>query len=461
MASSRSKSSKVVQVHAIRHGKTVMMEARERAAATGEAVEQLRDDPLSDVGKAQANKAFESFGRHWDTSCVVYVSPLSRALETAIRVFLGPEAAAACDVAPARVSDDGATSESQTTAEVEKIVAPDSAPGPHLIVDPLLREFSYTQRHEWPLPPRHQGHTIRELKRRFPLSNIVWPYDLDDAEYWEPHGSFTNLHSHDATPPQSASSRVRSFIRGLYSKMDDGSQVAIVAHENVLRVATGMVRLAPATPTSCFLTQPKVRMENATRAPSKPYLYMVPHSLVAERERAASLSPAPLTVYSVLGCSDPFVAIARVAYSLQQFRLARARGQRCFIVFVVAESEYAKLHDAIKDFERSEGSLSAQELSLMSIDPHSLFTECNANYTAALLGAVDCSVAFQRGSSSPAWQPWSVCLITNDWHMPRSLMAYEDQLKRNSWFWSDIQWSSVPTSCAAVRCVCTSHRMAC
>lgn len=44
-----------------------------------------------------------------------------------------------------------------------------------IIVDITLREFNYKQEARRSIKKRHAGATMRELRKRFTASNIVWP----------------------------------------------------------------------------------------------------------------------------------------------------------------------------------------------------------------------------------------------------------------------------------------------
>lgn len=210
------------RVYLIRHGATAYHE-------TGIAA---RDDPLSSLGRSQADALQPILAGLLDIS-VVLVSPLDRALETALRAFA-------------------------------------HRPDVRFVVVPALREFNMRQKSSGSLFARHMGVPLRVLKARYNVAtdstsdgprrtDIEWPAGVeDDFDWWEPHGTFT-----DADEPGSVVSRVQSAAALIWAHVVSAGdrRVAVVAHENVFRALTGWPRfptaqlvpvawLPPSSPTS-------------------------------------------------------------------------------------------------------------------------------------------------------------------------------------------------------------------
>jgi broad specificity phosphatase PhoE len=220
----------------IRHGSTRFIESRKLPAI---------DDPLSATGREQAQSLRAVIDTLSDIAIVV-VSPLDRALETAVRAFAG-------------------------------------RPDVKFIVSTALREFNMRQTEHAELFDRHTGTPLHVLRARYdahssahssietcsatssrPFSSaalspssersesdstyprragIVWPAHVgDDDAWWEPHGSFYCSEEHAV---QTAFERVQDagrLIRQLAADLAPlGQRVAVVAHENLFRVLTGCI----------------------------------------------------------------------------------------------------------------------------------------------------------------------------------------------------------------------------
>ena len=198
----------------IRHGHTECFE-------TGLAA---RDDPLSATGKAQAAHLSASSARSLSAVSqvtTVLVSPLARALETALIIF---------------------GNRSDVT----------------LHVHPLLREFNMNQKEKDNLIktyPRHVGSQIAELQLRFPASNymcrVVWD-ELPGGDWWVPHGDAFKLSSFfprrfpssidDDSAVPTCTDRCKQLLAAIHGgAFSCSGPLAIVAHENVFRVMAGMM----------------------------------------------------------------------------------------------------------------------------------------------------------------------------------------------------------------------------
>jgi broad specificity phosphatase PhoE len=203
----------------IRHGRTEML------AADGGA-KSILDDPLCAEGREQA----AALVGHPALAHVrtVLVSPLSRALETAMLAFA-------------------------------------ERPDVTLHVLPELRELNLMQKADAALLLRHTGRPFSILKDRFipgPSGpRIVWdPSTSDDHEWWEPHGaafsdvlpptlqSEAEAHKNPSPDPPSCLHRLVAFLGTFPERWGGAGPVAIVAHENVFRLLAGVIAMPLATP---------------------------------------------------------------------------------------------------------------------------------------------------------------------------------------------------------------------
>jgi broad specificity phosphatase PhoE len=204
----------------IRHGHTLSIE-------TGVPT---RDDPLSVTGKAQAALLSVTCPHSFSEVTTVLVSPLRRALETALVVF-------------------------------------GNRPDVTLYVHPLLREFNLNQKENDNFNlkyPRHVGSRKAELQAHFPASSykcrVNWS-ELPEGDWWEPHGDAYKLSTifpnkfppprdaDDSTAAAAAAAAAPSCTdrcKQLLTVIHGGAfscpgPLVLVAHENVFRIIAGIV----------------------------------------------------------------------------------------------------------------------------------------------------------------------------------------------------------------------------
>lgn len=178
------------------------------------------DDPLSEEGCKQADAAEETLaGVDFD---FVMVSPLTRTLETAARIF-------------------------------------GRRPNVLMYVNPDITEFRFDQREDQPLKPRYIGKTFRELKKEFPQENFVWPEEIEeDGAWWEPHGDCFIDHSSidNLSKVPTCTERLHRFINHRLDGDTSWRNIAIVGHANVYKLLTGALAIKHATPTPLRLLPP-------------------------------------------------------------------------------------------------------------------------------------------------------------------------------------------------------------
>ena len=175
------------------------------------------DDPLSPIGKSQAVSVRDNI---FDESYILPVSdaknytilasPLSRALETATIIF-------------------------------------GNLPNAKIYPTVELREFNAFQKRDQPLFVRHQGSSWEILKQKFNnVTNIEWgAANLDNNEWWEPHGDITDCHKR--------TSRYLQVLWDKYENRKPNEILVVVCHENFFRVFTGEIALQNCSPTSCWI----------------------------------------------------------------------------------------------------------------------------------------------------------------------------------------------------------------
>lgn len=175
------------------------------------------DDPLSEEGCKQADAAEETLaGVDLD---FVIVSPLTRTLQTAVRIF-------------------------------------GRRPNVRMYIDPGITEFHFDQKENQPLKPRYVGKTFRQLKKEFPQGNIVWPAEMDeDGAWWEPHGDCFTDHTsiEDLSKVPTCTERLHRFINHRLDGDTSWRSIAIVGHANVYKLLTGALAIKHATPTPLLL----------------------------------------------------------------------------------------------------------------------------------------------------------------------------------------------------------------
>eukprot|EP00730_Choanoeca_flexa_P012807 TRINITY_DN4638_c0_g1_i2.p1 TRINITY_DN4638_c0_g1~~TRINITY_DN4638_c0_g1_i2.p1 ORF type:complete len:489 (+),score=61.09 TRINITY_DN4638_c0_g1_i2:55-1521(+) len=243
------------EITLIRHGLTLKL-------VTGEL---QSDDPLHDNGRKQA-EALQSIINTETAFDLVVVSPLRRALETALIAF-------------------------------QTLNTP-------MRMDELLQEFNVHQRAWMPLYERHCGTVISQLhdqfEAKFPaVTTAQQPLlTVADGRWWYTPGNFTDqcnmafghrdiepklsLHELSASQvdpsmltiqqaalahspqvptldvPLSCCQRIRLFAQRLaldYTKADSNHRTAIVAHETVFRVLTGLFTMQPCERVRAWLVQ--------------------------------------------------------------------------------------------------------------------------------------------------------------------------------------------------------------
>jgi broad specificity phosphatase PhoE len=338
-----------------------------------------------------------------------------------------------------------------------------------IIVAPALREFNYLQTAEAPLPPRHIGHDCAWLKERFPQSNIVWDaIELVD-QWWEPHGDLADcqkriqgflrellhadmsssssptpatptgerfpstsrqqsiLHrSSQSSPPllEQSVERLRQEVEqelildqeepdttaDLSSSHPDTQSlpsIAIVTHENVLRVMFGVSMVSHCTPILASLTFTKLPVHSDQK-----------HVIVVPSLTRWQLLLAKKDFVVILGCSDPSIFAKRVYHGIDL-----ALNHSLPVVVVCAVAEYPQFRQAVKDYSTTQRPLSSSMLNCIFCDMNSKVTECNAVFSHALIEA---HLRLSGLSSASAMNDCTFRVVTSDWHMPRALMAFRD-----------------------------------
>ena len=362
----------------IRHGHTLSVE-------TGL---DMRDDPLSHAGRAQALHAAASAALAPVT--LVLVSPLARALETALLMF-------------------------------------SARPDVTLHITPALREFNFRQREGEPLRARHVGTPLGELRARFPASSaaactIRWDEELERAPdaWWEPHGS---AYAREGEAPAAPTACDRAYA--LLERLHGGAfacsgPLALVAHENVFRAMTGVPRFRHAC------VEGAVLHASALLAGPRPLLVHM-DALVALPSPAllaggAGARPVPLRhVFAVLGCASHAVYSARAATAFAAAS-AHAAAQGGAAPLVLGLFSPAELLPAIEDAiaRVASGALPpAAPHTAILMDMQSRTTRDNALRALVQLEALS---ALAGGCK------WVLHLVTSDWHMPRSLAVFWEQM---------------------------------
>ena len=151
----------------------------------------------------------------------------------------------------------------------------------------------------------------------------------------------------------------------------------------------------------------------------------------------------------VLGCSNHKVFQARVFAAVDRFLAAshdvlvfvRCSGgctgswlgwshiTRC-LVQVIAGAEYNSLVLSLDAFVASRGALPEGVSGRIVVDMNSYITECNAQFMHVVVGGLRAAVV--ATGTSPAAAKLSVAcdVVTNDWHMARTLMCFWDVASR-------------------------------
>ena len=308
-----------------------------------------------------------------------------------------------------------------------------------------------------PLGARHVGHELAWLKARFPQPNIDWSHSGLAGKWWEPHGDLeacqrriqaflrtllTGPASSPASPrpdsaplSPSASASVREPTIKLQPRMaeaslveaaeqelirDDGDgeagkeaedqsalpEVAIVTHENVLRVLLGIGTVAHCQAITASLTFAQLPLLADHR-----FVIGVPHlphwrRLVAAREFLV-----------MLGCNDPAIQARRARGVIDT---AVAKDQPVIVALAVAE--YAAFRQSLKEYSDARP-LSTVQQNTFVCDIHSLTTECNARNALAMVEAHSRCLGIHRDADALE-RPLTLRIVTNDWHMPRALMLF-------------------------------------
>ena len=388
------------------------------------ALPQIVDDPLSAHGKEQAAARAED--ACFTRVSRVYVSPLQRTMETCMLVFGG-------------------------RADVQ------------IIVTPALREFNYMQTAEAPLGPRHVGHDIDWLRQRFPQPNIVWEDAALQGTWWEPHGDLQacnqrvqtfmrTLVPESASPPPAsaalptfrppppvrqestfnASQREEARLSRDERQVDDAEEellqgdgaenetdhhpgtqalpeIAIVTHENVLRIMLGIGTVAHCEAIFATLTYTQLPAPKDQR-----FVIAVPHLPSWQQQ----LTKREFLV--LLGCSDPNIQ-ARRSYGA----IDTAVAQQLPVIVACAVSEYASFRQSLKEYCATRKQLSTREQNAFVCDINSRVTECNATYSMALIEAHTRCLGILK-DPEVAQRPLVMRIVTSDWHMPRALLAFRN-----------------------------------
>lgn len=437
-------------VFLIRHGATAYHE-------TGHAA---RDDPLSGLGRAQADALRPQIAKLLDVS-VVLVSPLDRALETAVRAFA-------------------------------------DRPDVRFVVIPALREFNMRQKAESVLFARHTGVPLGVLKARYDSpgsvdgpwphrAGIEWPADSGDAdEWWEPHGSFC-----DSDDEHTVLRRIqRVAAAAVWSRASAEAAagdrcVAVVAHENVFRALTGWPRFPTAqvvpvtwqpplaghalhvvTPLAAHdfvgrAAQPCTAASRVGRGRSA-----APEAAVTPSDSprpCASEVAGPLPEYASVSLPPlprpPLRCTLVLACTTDQRTLERRLGAAFAAahpdeVILISASPAASLQclllvEAALDGRGGREGLTSGDGVRVIVDYYASDTVASAERT--LVRLVGLSPPLLEPDMGPS--PWRVRLVTDDWHMPRALAIFWGRIGQPSGKRAP-QITPAPVRCSAAQIDC-------
>lgn len=428
-------------IHLIRHGATVYHE-------TGQAA---RDDPLSGLGRAQADALRPQIAQLLDVS-VVLVSPLDRALETAVRAFA-------------------------------------DRPDVRFVVIPALREFNMRQKTGSALFARHTGVPLRALKLRYgspagdsgggtgpTRAGIEWPADTgDDDAWWEPHGSFCDPDDEHAVIRRIQRTAAAAVWAHASAEAAAGRRVAVVAHENVFRALAGWARFPTAQVVPVMWTPPLAAdaPHGVTPLAALQFVGRAAQSCAATRrvggrrksDASGAVAASPGPAKSCAGAAGDAPAVGAAAdhggasplslppppFSLPlrcSIVLACTTDQRTLERRLAAAFAFAAAHPdelvlvsaspdaSLQSLLLIEGALdggpgltAAADGARILIDYYARDTVASAERALArLAGLTPPSPLAVTGPASPP--PWRIRLVTDDWHMPRAIAIFWDRFGR-------------------------------
>jgi len=391
----------LLSVYLIRHGASQAQPSSSSSTSSGRNKQQQQqqqhveiDDPLSPLGIEQAESLSLEFGKGAAATAgvdAVFVSPLSRALHTAVIIF------------------GNTISSNSRSPRLQQL--------PTILVLPELREFSEDQKADQPLNERHRGVPFDQLRQQFPQSNILWPSNIGpQATWWEPHGDYAECVERIKTASQTLwdVSRSRGWKR-----------IAVVAHENVFRIMVGVVKMENCGPLKCIMTQTGLGIRRKERVCCFPIDY-------------ANLLFETGVVIVVLGCSDITILRERIRSGLDRLVSSYSNSNSNKVAFLFAGNPRERKEFQTIVFEELEKlNLDNHDPIVKSIlaDDNSQTTVCNAEQT---FGLIDCCVSWKRSTgaiqtTSPT--VFNVLVTTSNWHMPRSLIIFRGVLSvlKPSW----------------------------
>ena len=394
----------------VRHGETYGNAHQAGGVAASDARVARGDDELTSVGisQAQARGRDLEWAQTAATLDAVFVSPLRRALHTAILALSSDEVVAARHGA----------------GHCDPIV---------LLLEPDLRELNrfQTAGSAEGLYWRHRGTRLRQLRDEFePLLSVLcdaiavdwssggaamaagkvwWDHDeergvctVDYAEaHWRAHGLIEDLRE--------------CCIHAGWQR------VALFGHEGCFRSMAGVAHLANAAVLATRVVAPSVGALSPERRRDV-------HGLRARLTKAVPLALAKRvqrhdirTLVAVLGCQDTREATRRLRRGVDAMR---ARGG-CALAYLCAAGEFthflAMMHaDAAPSAENAALGLTADEKGRILADQCSETTACNVDHALALLTAL--RPGLKRGRV--------LVVVTSAWHMPRAALCVADALAR-------------------------------
>lgn len=305
----------------------------------------MHDDPLSPTGQSQAAQA--STHPHLSQTTLVLVSPLSRAMDTALAIF-------------------------------------GDRPNVTLHVTPALREFNLHQREGGPLKERHVGRPLEELRRKYCggggggdsgggggdsggehkyRCSIVWDDALETPEWWEPHGDAYAREGTPNTAPtclERVTGLMEALSRGAHSTSLVGLNVppsstplppplVIVAHENVFRFLTGTPCFVNCSVVGATLVgevggRVAVHVDGLQQQLHHPTVFLP--SLVGSpglQQRVARPLTPVRHVFALLGCDDLELYQARAARAFKE-----ALGCGGVVLGLLATTQFLPAIDDVK-----------------------------------------------------------------------------------------------------------------
>jgi len=428
-------------IHLIRHGQTY------GNASPGPYPPKMiirGDDVLTlkGQGEAQALGVNQNFVSVIAPSIdAVFVSPLRRALRTAIIALSTPEFVA-----------------SRTAA---------SKSGPiKLLLDPALRELNRNQQAgcDKGLYWRHRGTVLSELQREFdPIIAaaggavvVDWSSGGDlmanDRVWWdqdEKTGQCT-------TDYDDAHWRAHHAVENIRAKcVNEGwKEVVVFGHEGAFRSMSGVTSIANAAILTCRIVAPTIVPCSVWRRPSSNIKRK--KALSPDGDPASSLpmtKAMPLTMVKdlehrgvkdlvvVLGCSDEREATRRMRRGVAAMRCHND----CALVYTGSSSEFEHFLAMMSDTRAPSSAncalgLSEDEKMRVIADQCSRVTECNIDHGLAIATALRPDL----GVGGVGKGELRLVVVTNAWHSPRAALIVRDSQQ----FMAHIKPPAPPTQIA-------------